>query len=83
MGIKDSWVLGADLKKRDVEHNLCKVRLANFLLIKSTLFWMEINCYFFGHPGSKVALSCRSSNPGPSDSQPDAMAVCHGNPIRI
>jgi len=51
-----------------------KVSLPNFLLIKGTLFWLGIICYFFANPGSKVVGSHQSLNPGPSDSQPDAMA---------
>jgi len=52
-----------------------KVRLANFLLVKATLFWLGITRYFFDNPGSKVAWSRRGSNPGPSDSQLDPTAT--------
>jgi len=34
--------------------------------------------YFFGNPWSKVAWSRWGSNPGPSDSHPDGIAICHG-----
>jgi len=57
---------------------ICQVRI--FLLIKGTLFWLGTSCYFFGNPRSKVAWSCLGLNPGPSDSQPCAVTICHSNP---
>jgi len=59
------------------------VRLVNFFTyLKADWFLLGITCYIFGNPGSKVAWSCRrrGSNPVPSDSQPDAMTISHGDP---
>jgi len=56
------------------------VRLAKSI-IKGTLKGREIFVSFFGNLGSEVAWSCRGSNAGPSDSQPDAMALCHCDPF--
>jgi len=41
-------------------------------------------CYYFlGTRGQRlpVGWSRRGSNPGPSDSQPDHMEICHGDPL--
>lgn len=55
----------------DIFLNLLKCALQIFI----HCFWLGITCYFLVIPGSRVAWSCRDSNPGPSDSQPDAMAI--------
>jgi len=31
--------------------------------------------------GQKLPGAARVQTPGPSDSQPDAMAICHGDPV--
>jgi len=56
-----------------------KVRLAKSI-IKAHYKAGNIFVGLFGNPGSKVAWSCWGLNPGLSDSQSDAMGICHGDP---
>jgi len=52
-----------------------------FYSLEAHCFWLGIICYFFGSPESKVAWTRPGSNPGPSDSLPDAMAICYDDPM--
>jgi len=60
--------------------NLLKCALGIFLFMEDTLFCLGIPCYFLATPGPKVVWSHQGLNPGTSDSQPDAMAICHVDP---
>jgi len=52
----------------------------NFLFIKGTLFWLGIICYLLATQGQRLPGVGQGLNPRPSDSHPDTMPICHGDP---